>query len=158
MAPHPHPQLLPTGFTVIHDASYAAKFSDRFLLKSHRGTPYDYRITAEQESTITTDYGRRFAELDQNNPRIWELFVRYSFEKISQGYQQYSANAVMQRVRWESDAALEDGDQEFRIRDFWVAFYSRKFLSQFPHYKGFFILRDSVADEYFPGVREEAEA
>ena len=89
---------------------------------------------------------RRFAELDMAHPEIWQLFERFTFELIRRGFQRYSADAVMHRVRWETAAALDDG-QGYKIANIWVAFYARKFNKRHPKHIGFFRLRPSIADQ-----------
>jgi hypothetical protein len=88
----------------------------------------------------------RFATIDAANPDIWRLFERFAFDMIQRGFQHYSADAVMHRVRWETAVYLLDGNNEFKIANIWVAYYARKFTRVHPQYAGFFRLRPSQAD------------
>jgi len=95
---------------------------------------------------------RQFAQADADNPDIWKLFVRFSFEMIRRGFHHYSAYAVMHRVRWETAAVLEEEDQSYKIRNDYIPYYARKFNRAHPRYGDgeFFIERPAVADEAFP--------
>jgi hypothetical protein len=88
----------------------------------------------------------RFAEMDAANPHIWELFVRFTFEKISAGFLHYGATAVLNRVRWET-AARASGSG-FKLNNNWNAFYVRKFNRVYPQHATFFRTRFSLADDW----------
>jgi hypothetical protein len=79
------------------------------------------------------------------NPEIWNLFVRFTFDAINAGHRNYSADAVLHRVRWETSVASKGA--EFKCNNNWTAFYARKFHKLYPQHKGFFRLRVSKADE-----------
>jgi hypothetical protein len=70
-------------------------------------------------------------------PEVWELFVRFTLEKIRQGFKHYGAKAVMERVRWESDYGA-NGIVKFKVNDHYTAFYARRFTRVYPQYVGFF--------------------
>ena len=38
-----------------------------------------------------------WAQVDAENPRVWELFVKFTFELIQRGFTHHSAYAVMHR-------------------------------------------------------------
>lgn len=88
---------------------------------------------------------RRFAQIDQDNPAVWSLFVRFTFDRIQRGFRNYSSDAVLHRVRWETALPLEDGSG-FKINNNWSPFYARKFHDFYPQHAGFFRTRASVAD------------
>jgi hypothetical protein len=71
--------------------------------------------------------------------------VRFTFEKIRQGFQHYGAAAVMNRVRWETNAHADDGTG-FKLNNNWIAFYVRKFNRTYPQHEEFFRTRFSLAD------------
>ena len=37
----------------------------------------------------------------KKNPKVWELFQRFTFEAIRSGRKNYSHWAIIQRIRWE---------------------------------------------------------
>lgn len=73
------------------------------------------------------------------NPKIYELFKEFTFEKIQQGFKHYSHWGIINRVRWETDAAEDNSD--FKISNNWIAFYARKFMNDFPQHQGFFKIK-----------------
>lgn len=78
---------------------------------------------------------------------IWREFVRFSFDRIHRGFEHYSADAIMHRVRWETNA--HDGS-EFKVNNNTVADYARRFHRAYPKYDGFFRTRRSRYDEAAP--------
>ena len=92
------------------------------------------------EATLTNRLEQEFVEFDEQNPGVWELFQRFTFELISFGYRHHSADAVMHRVRWESSIQTSSED-EFKINNNHVAFYARKFHDEYPIFRDFFRVR-----------------
>lgn len=79
------------------------------------------------------------------HPDVWDLFVKFTFEKINQGYSNYSVNAVFERIRWEMDAG-GDGATMFKLNNNYRAFYSRRFMKKYPRYDGFFRTRQQTSE------------
>ena len=75
------------------------------------------------------------------HPEVWDLFVRFTFEKIRAGKSHYSAMGVWQRIRWECDTGA-DGVTEFKINNNYVPYYSRAFMKKYPEHDGFFRTRE----------------
>lgn len=90
----------------------------------------------------------KFAEFDQRHPEVWLLFKDFTFEMIGTGRKHYSADAIMHRVRWETDIAVRPGDEkdQYKINNNHIAFYARKFNKAYPQHEGFFRMRISEAD------------
>lgn len=84
-----------------------------------------------------------FEVYHRENPAVYVLFKRFSFEAIEKGRKHFSAEAVINRIRWET---LISGNDDFKINNNYKAFYSRLFMKDFPQYSGFFELRKSKAD------------
>lgn len=82
-----------------------------------------------------------FESFHSMNPKVYELFKRFTFEAIAKKHRHYSADAIMHRVRWETSVQTAGGD--FKINNNHVAFYARLFMSDFPEYQGFFETRKS---------------
>jgi len=80
------------------------------------------------------------------HPEVWALFVRFSLEMIERGYSHYSAQSVIERIRWEKDAG-SDGTTAFKINNNFTAFYSRAFMRVYPQYEGFFRTRHQVSED-----------
>ena len=70
------------------------------------------------------------------NPNVWRLFEKYAFEAIKSGRENYSAWAVIQRIRWHT--TIETQGSDFKISNDYIAFYSRLFHAKHKAYDGFF--------------------
>jgi hypothetical protein len=84
------------------------------------------------------------AKFHAKHPEVWDLFVRFSMEMINRGYQTYSAQSVIERIRWEKDIG-GNGSTSFKINNNYSAFYSRRFMKMYPQYEGFFRTRQQVS-------------
>lgn len=85
-------------------------------------------------------------------PEVWDLFVRFASEKIALGYKHYSADAIMHRVRWETDRG-RDAPPGFKINDHHVTFYAEGFMAKFPEHDGFFRRRRRNSEDRPPNDR-----
>ena len=98
----------------------------------------------------------KFVEFHRANPRIWELFKKYTFEILDAGHTQYSSRAVVDRIRWHIN--IETTEDQFKISNSHSVYYSRLFHIQFPEHDGFFNTRElttkyqeaSDSDGYIP--------
>jgi hypothetical protein len=79
---------------------------------------------------------KKFREFHDNNPRVWELLQRFTFEVINNGFKNYSVKAVFERIRWHTD--VETSDPEFKLSNNHTAYYSRMFMDKYPEHEGFF--------------------
>jgi len=86
----------------------------------------------------------KYEEYDRKNPQIYEMFRRFTLEAVRLGRKRFSAEAVINRIRWET---MVRGDDEFKINNNIKPYYSRKFMNEFPECEGFFQLRKSKVDE-----------
>jgi len=87
-----------------------------------------------------TDFERFHAE----NPRVFELFARFTMQVIRRGFKHYSADAIVHRIRWET--GVETHGDTFKINDHWVCCYARLFEREYPEHQGFFRNRISKYD------------
>lgn len=89
-----------------------------------------------------------FDRYDLDNPHVYELVKAFTFEVMLAGFENFSIQSIVERVRWETNVETysEDG---FKIANAHAAFYARKFMLEFPRYNGFFRLVDCVADQRF---------
>ena len=81
-----------------------------------------------------------------HHPGVWDLFVRFAFEKINQGYTHYSVKAIFERIRWEIDSG-GDGTTIFKLNNNYPAFYSRRFMRMYPQHEGFFRTRHQTSED-----------
>ena len=77
----------------------------------------------------------------KENPKVWEYFVKFTFEVIERGFSKYSVNGVFERIRWETYQADVDGRSTFKLNNNYRAFFARWFMDLYPEYSGFFRLR-----------------
>ena len=73
--------------------------------------------------------------------------VCHSFETLAltvrrNGWQRYSADAILHRIRWEMH--VERGNRAFKANNNWTAPLARWFLKVHPEAAGFFELRERI--------------
>lgn len=75
-------------------------------------------------------------EYHKENPHVYELVEKFTFDVIKRGYDRYSINSIFERIRWHTDIDTE-GDK-FKISNNHRAYYARYFMHLHPQYDGFF--------------------
>lgn len=80
----------------------------------------------------------------KENPEVYEMFERFTFQVISTGRKYFSARAIIERIRWYSQ--IEDNSVTFKISDHPMPFYARLFELKNPQYSGFFMKKKCPAD------------
>jgi hypothetical protein len=105
----------------------------------------------------------KFAEFHSEHPEVYRWVAQFTFELIHRGYQNYSIDGVLMRVRWEKDINY-DTSAGFKINNNYSAFYARMFMEEFPDHEGFFrtrrqislmtpaINRDELTPEFFDAL------
>lgn len=84
----------------------------------------------------------------KDNPEIWEWFVKFAFVKINRNRRNYSADAVMHAVRFDLDLHPVTAE-EYKVSNYFVAFYARLFAQEYPEHASLFQYRYSLADRFF---------
>lgn len=87
----------------------------------------------------------RFEAYHKANPHIYELFKRFTFEKIRAGAKNLGSKAVFERIRWET--GVETVGDDFKVNNIFTPFYARLFMRDYPEHEGFFRVRASAADQ-----------
>jgi hypothetical protein len=82
----------------------------------------------------------RFWAFHQANPKVYQLFDRFTQQVIERGHKRFSADAVLHRIRWETSVVTR-GDQ-FKINDHYSAYYSRMWMNDNPAYDDIFATRE----------------
>lgn len=77
-----------------------------------------------------------FRHFHMNNPHIYELFKRFTFEVRDAGLSHYSARAVFDRIRWWT--MVETVGEPFKISNNHSPYYASMFMREFPEMRGFF--------------------
>jgi hypothetical protein len=98
------------------------------------------------------DLRAQFEAFHASNPKVWDLFVRFTMDLIVAGHKHYSADAVLHRIRWHTNvetrkAGMSPTGEELKINNNFAAFYSRMFADRYPGNRDFFQIRKSAADE-----------
>lgn len=98
-----------------------------------------------------------FLEFDRENPQVWDLFERFTFELVRAGAKKFGARMVWERMRWETRVRTSDTD--YRLNDHWVPHYARKFMAAYPQHDGLFETRSMGPkdDPEAPGMPPESE-
>ena len=78
----------------------------------------------------------KFTDWDKENPKVYQLFCRFTFEAIERGHKRLSAWMIANRIRWETSVVTTGND--YKISNDFIALYARKFMEQYPQYDGFF--------------------
>ena len=88
-----------------------------------------------------------FDRYHEENPKVYEAFKRLTFQLINAGRENFSASAVVERIRWGVSIG-EYGPDDFKINNNYRAFYARLFHVEHPNHDGFFRTRkQKSADE-----------
>lgn len=74
----------------------------------------------------------KFAVVFSDDPTLWTLMKKYTFEAIAAGRRDYSARTIFHRIRWH--VHVQTGDPEFKINDHWTPYYSRVFMWAHPQH------------------------
>lgn len=86
-----------------------------------------------------------FLMYHKDNPKLYWMFEKFTFEIINRGRTHFGAKSIIERMRWESLVSAEDG--KYKINNNSAPFYARLFEEKYPSLKGFFRKRRSVADQ-----------
>ena len=108
--------------------------------------PYGSHIVPNMK-TREQEIDEKAAEFDERHPHVRGLFIRFSFEIIDRGFVNYSAQAIFERIRWETDEADVDGKSMFKLNNNYRAYYARRFMETYPEYEGFFRTRHRVSGD-----------
>ncbi len=86
----------------------------------------------------------------KENPKVWVLFVKFTFELIKRGFKHYSASGIFMQIRCHTDTPDVNGRSAFKVNKNHDAFYSRGFMKQYPEHKGFFRTREQISKDEPP--------
>lgn len=90
-----------------------------------------------------------FFVFHRENPKVFELFRKYSEEARKSGHERYGAEAIIQRIRWHTSIETSDV-HDFKINNNHHPCYSRLLMLRDPSFVGFFSIRHSPGS--VPGV------
>lgn len=87
-----------------------------------------------------------FLDFHEANPIVYVLFKKFAREARLAGRKKYSAQAILNRIRWYTNVETKSTD-DYKINDHHSAYYARLFVLDHPEYADFFWLRDARAHE-----------
>ena len=91
------------------------------------------------------EHRSKFFEFHEDNPQVFELWEKLTFEAIKRGYQHIGAALIRELIRWESGIVTTDAD--YKMPNQWTPYYARLFMQKHPEHAGLFRTRMAKADE-----------
>ena len=88
-----------------------------------------------------SDIELRFKQFHADNPHIYKLIKRFTFELIDHGHKNGGISMVVERVRWETSITTHDPPEGFKLSNDYRAHYARMLMRDYPQYRGFFRTR-----------------
>ena len=82
----------------------------------------------------------RFKEYHNDNPKVYDLFVRFAKDVKAAKMGRYSAKSIFERIRWHVE--IETVGEKFKLNNNYTAYYARKMMKEHPEFQGFFIVRE----------------
>lgn len=92
---------------------------------------------AANDNSPQTKWEAKFRVFHANNPHIYELVKRYTFDVIATGRERFSMTSIFERIRWHSNVETRDSEP-FKLCQNYIPYYSRLFMEDFPQHRGFF--------------------
>lgn len=79
------------------------------------------------------------------NPKVWELFDKFTRDRINRGFKNYSVNGIFERIRWETAQAKPGDESGFKLNNNYRPFYARAWMELNPDHDGFFRTRKQTS-------------
>ena len=80
------------------------------------------------------DKVKAFVAFHRANPEVYRLFTRFAAEAMAAGHKRMSADAIMHRVRWETDVVTRGAGgmngKGLKINNNHIAYYARLYASE----------------------------
>lgn len=89
----------------------------------------------------------KFQAFDAEHPDIWEAFEKQAQLALSMGRRRLSAWLIINQIRW--DRIVNQGVDDARIGNDFIAFYARKFMQADPANRAHFFTIKRMAGENF---------
>jgi len=88
---------------------------------------------------------KKFQKWHNENPHVFAKFKELAFEMKKTGRSRYSAETIINVLRWHTDLATT-GD-EFKISNDYRSIYARLLVCQHPEFDGFFSFKGLEGDD-----------
>ncbi len=100
----------------------------------------DQRITTHSLFDMLAEHVvEKFWIYHKENPHVFELFVKYAIQLRKTGRRHYSAQAIIERIRWHVE--VETMGDEFKMNNNYGGCYARLLVVTHPEFDGFFQFR-----------------
>lgn len=93
-------------------------------------------------SNIKPHIVNNFIIYHDENPKIYELFKKYSYQLKLLGKTYYGVGAIFERIRWHVE--VETIGDEFKINNNYRSCYARLLMIEDSNFEGFFQLRKTA--------------
>ena len=80
---------------------------------------------------------------DTDHPDVWRKFKELAFRIIRRGFDHYSAKTIFEAMRFRTSVSTGETP---KLNNNYTAYYSRKFMAEFPEHEGFFETRKARID------------
>jgi hypothetical protein len=87
---------------------------------------------------------------------VSSLFNDLATKLRNDGWEHYSADAILHRIRWHFQ--IERGRRDFKCNNNWTAVLARWWLERHPQHAGFFELRALATERKSAGFLPQQEA
>lgn len=88
---------------------------------------------------------RAFWRFHADHPHVYLLFDKFAMQIIAAGYQRYSADAVIHRIRWHTNIVARN--PTLRMSNNHASYYARLWMRNNPHHTQLFELRAVTAPD-----------
>ena len=76
------------------------------------------------------------------HPEVWDLFVRFTRDRMNRGFKNYAVKAIFERIRWEVDGVGGNDRASFKLNNNYRSRYARLMAQTYPRFEGFFETRN----------------
>lgn len=101
------------------------------------GYEFNFSYGDEKSRSRADQIYERFVQFWRDNPDVWRLFVRFTNELITAGFEHYAVGAVFERIRWHVNIETKSHDG-LKLNNDFRAYYARLYHVAFPKHDGFF--------------------
>lgn len=84
-----------------------------------------------------------FEEYHKQNPHVYAKFLEVAFEAKKRGFKTYSAEGIIEVIRWETAVSAKSDKDHFKINNNAAPDYARLIMKELPdEFGGFFKVRE----------------
>lgn len=85
------------------------------------------------------------------NPRIWDYFIKSTFDKIDQGFARHSVRGIAwPPARYETNIINAVEGEEYKLSNNHSPFFALWFATQYPEYADFYLLKEQRSRKWEP--------